>query len=151
MCVNVSLFKLRRHYSKMDTNLHIRISKELKESFQQVAKENNKDTSSLVRDWISSYIAEHQKADEDIAAALYRVGYQLQQALGGREKVSKEFVQQLQEYALTDQKKFTQQILTTYLELDLTIPSVVSKMYNKYAFSQMFLFGLIGDKPKEEL
>ncbi|MCM3570473.1 hypothetical protein [Neobacillus mesonae] len=132
----------------MDTNLHIRISKELKENFQQIAKENNKDTSSLVRDWISNYVAEHQKSDEDIAAELYKAGYQLQQSLGGREEVSKEFVKQLQEYALTNQKEFTQLILTTYLDLDLTIPSVVSKAYNKYAFSQMFLFGLIGDKPK---
>ncbi|ASV70215.1 hypothetical protein [Cytobacillus kochii] len=135
----------------MDTNLHIRISKDLKEIFQQVAKENNKDTSSLVRDWISNYVAEHKKSDEDIAAELYLAGYQLQQELGGRKSVSKEFAKRLQEYALTDQKEFTQLILNTYLDLDLTIPSVVSKMYKGYAFSQMFLFGLIGDKPKEKL
>jgi len=133
----------------LDTNLHIRISKDLKESFQQVAKDNNKDTSSLVRDWISAYVAEHQKSDEDIAADLYMAGYQLQQALGGREKVSKEFAKQLQEYSLTDQPKFTQLILTTYLDLDLTIPSSVSKTYKGFAYSQMFLLGLIGDKPKE--
>lgn len=133
----------------MDTNLHLRISKELKESFQQIAKENNKDTSSLVRDWISNYVAEHQKSDEELVTDLYMAGYQLQQALGGRGKVSKQLVKQLQESALTNQKEFTQLILNTYLEHDLTIPSVVSKTYNKYAFSQMFLFGLIGDKPKE--
>ncbi|MCU9602116.1 MULTISPECIES: hypothetical protein [Bacillaceae] len=133
----------------MDTNLNLRISKELKESFQQIAKENNKDASSLVRDWISNYVAEHQKSDEDLATELYRAGYQLQQALGGREKVSKQLVKELQESALTNQKEFTQQILNTYLDYGLTIPSVVSKIYNKYAFSQMFLFGLIGDKPKE--
>ncbi|MBP2241548.1 putative DNA-binding protein [Cytobacillus eiseniae] len=132
----------------MDANLQIRISKNLKESFQQIAKENNKDTSSLMRDWISNYVAEHQKSDEDLAAELYRAGYRLQQDLGGREKVSKEFVKQLQEYALTDQKEFTQLILNTYLDHDLTIPSVVSKTYKVYAFSQMFLFGLIGDNPK---
>lgn len=135
----------------MDTNLHIRISKDLKESFQQVAKVNNKDTSSLVRDWISAYVAEHERSDEDIAAELYVAGYQLQQALGGRENVSKEFAKQLQEYSLTNQKEFAQLILTTYLDLDLTIPSCVSKTYQGYAFSQMFLFGLIGDKPKERL
>lgn len=133
----------------MDTNLHIRISKDLKDSFQQVAKDNNKDTSSLVRDWISAYVAEHQKSDEAIAADLYMAGYQLQQALGGREKVSKEFAKQLQEFSLTDQPKFTQLILTTYLDLDLTIPSSVSKTYKGFAYSQMFLLGLIGDKPKE--
>lgn len=71
----------------MDTNLHIRISKELKENFQQIAKENNKDTSSLVRDWISNYVAEHQKSDEDIAAELYKAGYQLQQSLGEGRKL----------------------------------------------------------------
>jgi predicted DNA-binding protein len=135
----------------MDTNLHIRISKDLKETFQQIAKENNKDTSSLVRDWISTYVAEHQKSDEDIAEDLYIAGYQLQQALGGRDNVSKEFAKQLQEYSLTNQKEFTQLILTTYLDHDLTIPSSVSKTYKGYAFSQMFLFGLIGDKPKERL
>jgi chorismate mutase len=133
----------------MDTNLHIRISKDLKESFQQIAKENNKDTSSLVRDWILTYVAEHQRSDEDIAADLYLAGYELQQALGGRENVSKEFAKQLQEYSLTNQKEFTQLILTTYLDLDLTIPSSISKTYKGYAFSQMFLLGLIGDKPKE--
>lgn len=133
----------------MDTNLQIRISKDIKESFQQVAKENNKDTSSLVRDWISTYIAEHQRADEDIATELYMAGYKLQEALGGRENVNKDFAKQLQEYSLTNQKEFTQLILTTYLDLDLTIPSCVSKTYKGYAFSQMFLFGLIGDKPKE--
>lgn len=135
----------------MDTNLHIRMSTELKESFQQVAKENNKDTSSLVREWISNYVAEHRRSDEDTAADLYRAGYQLQQAFGGRENVSKEFAKQLQEYALTNQKEFTQLILSTYLDLDLTIPSIVSKTCNGYAFSQMFLLGLIGDKPKGEL
>jgi predicted transcriptional regulator len=135
----------------MDANLQIRISKDLKESFQQVAKENNKDTSSLVRDWISTYVAEHQRADEDIAAELYMAGYQLQEALGGRESVNKEFAKQLQEFSLTNQKEFTQRILTTYLELDLTVPSCVTKMYKGYAFSQMFLLGLIGDKPKENL
>ncbi|MFX3636153.1 MAG: CopG family ribbon-helix-helix protein [Candidatus Pristimantibacillus sp.] len=135
----------------MDTNLQIRISKDLKETFQQIAKENNKDTSSLVRDWISTYVAEHQKSDEDIAADLYMAGYQLQQALGGRDNVSKEFAKQLQEYSLTNQKEFTQLILTTYLDLDLTIPSSVTKTYKGYAFSQMFLLGLIGDKPKERL
>lgn len=135
----------------MDTNLHIRISKDLKESFQQVAKENNKDTSSLLRDWISDYVAEHLKSDEEMAAELYLAGYQLQQSLGGRENVSKEFVKQLQDYALTDQKEFTQLILTTYLDHDLTIPSIVSKTYKGYAFSQMFLLGLIGDKPKGKL
>lgn len=135
----------------MDTNLQIRISKDLKESFQQIAKENNKDTSSLVRDWISTYVAEHRKTDEEIAADLYLAGYQLQQALGGRVNVSKEFAKQLQEYSLTDQKEFTQLILTTYMDLDLTIPSSVSKTYKGYAFSQMFLFGLIGDKPKDSL
>ncbi|MCR8656908.1 ribbon-helix-helix protein, CopG family [Paenibacillus endoradicis] len=133
----------------MDTNLQIRISKDIKESFQQIAKENNKDTSSLVRDWISNYIAEHQRSDEEVAAELYMAGYKLQEALGGRENVNKEFVKQLQEYSLTNQKEFTQLILTTYLDLDLTIPSCVSKTYKMYAFSQMFLFGLIGDKPKE--
>lgn len=132
----------------MDANLQIRISKDLKESFQQVAKENNKDTSSLVRDWISTYVAEHQRADEDVAAELYMAGYQLQEALGGRESVNKEFAKQLQEFSLTNQKEFTQRILTTYLELDLTVPSCVTKMYKGYAFSQMFLLGLIGDKPK---
>ncbi|MFE8696429.1 hypothetical protein ACFYKT_08775 [Cytobacillus sp. FJAT-53684] len=134
----------------MDTNLQIRISKELKESFQYIAKENNKDTSSLVREWISAYVAEHQKSDEDIAAELYLAGYQLQQVLGGRESVSKEFVKQLQEYALTDQKEFTQLILTTYLNLDLAIPAIVQKTYNGFAFSQMYLMGLIGEKPKEK-
>lgn len=134
----------------MDTNLHIRISKSLKESFQQIAKENNKDTSSLVRDWITNYVAEHQKSDEDLAAELYLAGYQLQQELGGRKSVKKAFVKQLQDSALTDQKEFMQLILNTYLDLDLTIPSVVSKTYKGFAFSQMFLLGLIGDKPKEK-
>jgi len=133
----------------MDTNLHIRISKDLKESFQQTAKENNKDTSTLVRDWISAYVAEHQRADEELAAELYRAGYELQQALGGRENVSKEFAKQLQEYSLTDQKEFTQLILTTYLDHNLALPSSVSKTYKGFAYSQMFLLGLIGEKPKE--
>lgn len=133
----------------MDTNLQIRISKDMKESFQQVAKDNNKDTSSLVRDWISTYISEHQRVDEEIAAELYMAGYQLQEALGGRENVSNEFAKQLQEYSLTNQKEFTQRILTTYMDLDLTIPSCLSKTYKGFAFSQMFLLGLIGEKPKE--
>ncbi|MBP1995390.1 hypothetical protein [Paenibacillus eucommiae] len=133
----------------MDANLHIRMSKELKDVFQQIAKENNKDTSSLVRDWISNYVAEHQKCNEDLAADLYLAGYQLQQAFGGREKVDKEFAKQLQEHSLTNQKEFTQQILSTYLDLDLTIPSVVSKTSTGFAYSQMFLLGLLGDKPKE--
>ncbi|MGW9124001.1 hypothetical protein ACWGPW_03245 [Paenibacillus chitinolyticus] len=133
----------------MDTNLHIRISKDLKESFQQVAKQNNKDTSSLVRDWISAYVTEYRNSDEETAAELYVAGYQLQEALGGRDKVSKDFAKQLQEYSLTDQKEFTQLILTTYLDHDLTIPPVISKTYKGYAYSQMFLLGLIGDKPKE--
>lgn len=132
----------------MDTNLQIRISKDMKESFQQVAKDNNKDTSSLVRDWISTYIAEHQRVDEEIAAELYMAGYQLQEALGGRENVSNEFAKQLQESSLTNQKEFTQRILTTYMDLDLTIPSCLSKTYKGFAFSQMFLLGLIGEKPK---
>jgi len=135
----------------MDTNLHIRISKELKDSFQLTAKKNNKDTSFLVRDWISTYVAEHQMTDEEIAFDLYAAGYQLQQALGGRENVSKEFAKQLQEYSLTNQKEFTQLIITTYLDHDLTIPSSVSKTYKGYAFSQMFLLGLIGDKPMVRL
>jgi len=135
----------------MDANLHIRMSKELKELFQQIAKENNKDASSLVRDWISSYVAEHQKSDEDLAADLYLVGYQLQQAIGGREKVSKEFAQQLQEYSLTNQKEFTDLLISTYLDLNLTIPSIVSKTSKGFAFSQMFLLGLLGDKPKERV
>ncbi|WP_336758377.1 hypothetical protein [Paenibacillus sp. USHLN196] len=133
----------------MDTNLQIRISKDMKESFQQVAKDNNKDTSSLVRDWISTYISEHQRVDEEIAAELYMAGYQLQEALGGRENVSNEFAKQLQEYSLTNQKEFTQRILTTYMDLDMTIPSCLSKTYKGFAFSQMFLMGLIGEKPKE--
>ncbi|MET3291908.1 UNVERIFIED_CONTAM: putative DNA-binding protein [Brevibacillus sp. OAP136] len=132
----------------MDANLHIRMSKELKESFQQVAKENNKDTSSLVREWISTYVAEHQKSDEELAADLYLAGYQLQQAFGGREKVSKEFAQRLQEYALTNQKEFTHLIISTYLDLNLTIPSIVSKTSHGFTFSQMFLLGLLGEKPK---
>ncbi|WP_071394223.1 CopG family ribbon-helix-helix protein [Bacillus tuaregi] len=135
----------------MDTNLHIRISKDLKERFQQIAKENNKDTSSLVRDWIMDYVAQHQKSEEAIAAELYLVGYQLQQELGGRNHVSKDLAKQLQEYALTDQKEFTQLILNTYMDHDLTIPSVVTKIYKGYAYAQMFLFGLIGDKPKENV
>lgn len=132
----------------MDTNLQIRISKDMKESFQQVAKDNNKDTSSLVRDWISTYIAEHQRVDEEIASELYMAGYQLQEALGGRENVSNEFAKQLQEYSLTNQKEFTHRIITTYMDLDLTIPSCLSKTYKGFAFSQMFLLGLIGEKPK---
>ncbi|MEC0228526.1 hypothetical protein [Paenibacillus alba] len=131
----------------MDTNLHIRLSTELKESFQAAAKENNKDTSSLVRDWISNYVTEHQKTDEAVAAALYLAGYELQQSLGGRGQVSKDFAKQLQEYSLTNQKEFTQLILSIYLENDLTIPSIVTKTYGGFAFSQMFLLGLIGDKP----
>ncbi|WP_189023492.1 hypothetical protein [Paenibacillus albidus] len=135
----------------MDMNLNIRISKDLKESFQQVAKENNKDTSSLVRDWISAYVAEHQRSNEEMAVEMYIAGYELQQALGGREQVNKAFVKQLQEYSLTNQKEFTQLLLTTYLDLDLTIPSNVTKTYKGFAFSQMFLLGLIGDKPKGNL
>ncbi|QRG66669.1 hypothetical protein [Brevibacillus choshinensis] len=135
----------------MDANLHIRLSKELKELFQQIAKENNKDTSSLVRDWISSYVAEHQKSDEALASDLYLAGYQLQQAFGGREKVNKEFAQRLQEYSLTNQKEFTDQIISTYLDLNLTIPSIVSKTSKGFAFSQMFLLGLLGDKPSGKL
>lgn len=133
----------------MDTNLQIRIAKDLKETFQQIAKENNKDTSSLVRDWISNYIAEHRRTDEELAADLYRAGYGLQQSLGGREHVDKEFAKQLQEFSLTDQKEFTQRILAVYIEHDLTIPACVSRTYKGYAFSQMFLLGLIGDKPKD--
>ncbi|GGF70880.1 hypothetical protein GCM10010912_15110 [Paenibacillus albidus] len=137
--------------SRVDMNLNIRISKDLKESFQQVAKENNKDTSSLVRDWISAYVAEHQRSNEEMAVEMYIAGYELQQALGGREQVNKAFVKQLQEYSLTNQKEFTQLLLTTYLDLDLTIPSNVTKTYKGFAFSQMFLLGLIGDKPKGNL
>ncbi|WP_214628975.1 ribbon-helix-helix protein, CopG family [Paenibacillus agaridevorans] len=133
----------------MDTNLQIRITKDLKETFQQIAKENNKDTSSLVRDWISNYIAEHRRTDEELAADLYRAGYGLQQSLGGREYVDKEFAKQLQELSLTDQKEFTQRILAVYIEHDLTIPACVSRTYKGYAYSQMFLLGLIGDKPKD--
>lgn len=121
----------------------------MKESFQQVAKDNNKDTSSLVRDWISTYIAEHQRVDEEITDELYMAGYQLQEALGGRENVSNEFAKELQEFSLTNQKKFTQRILTTYMDLNLTIPSCLSKTYKGFAFSQMFLLGLIGEKPKD--
>ncbi|KQL43980.1 hypothetical protein AN963_21275 [Brevibacillus choshinensis] len=135
----------------MDANLHIRLPKELKEQFQQVAKDNNKDSSSLVRDWISSYVAEHQKSDEDLAADLYLAGYQLQQAFGGREKVSKEFAQRLQEHSLTNQKEFTDLIISTYLDLNLTIPSIVSKTTKGFAFSQMFLLGLLGDRPKGKI
>ncbi|UVI28372.1 hypothetical protein [Paenibacillus spongiae] len=133
----------------MDTNLQIRISKDLKESFQHAAKENNKDASSLVRDWIIQYVAEHERANENTAVDLYRAGYELQQEFGGREKVNKELVKQLQEFALTNQKEFTHLILSTYLDLDLTVPAIVSKTSNGYAFSQMFLLGLIGEKPKE--
>ncbi|MCQ6560616.1 hypothetical protein [Paenibacillus mendelii] len=133
----------------MDTNLHIRLSKDLKESFQHAAKENNKDTSSLVREWIISYVTEHEKANEATAADLYLAGYELQQAFGGREQVNKELAKQLQEHSLTNQKEFTQLILSTYLDLDLTIPSIVSKTSQGYAFSQMFLLGLLGDKPKD--
>ncbi|QNK60299.1 ribbon-helix-helix protein, CopG family [Paenibacillus sp. PAMC21692] len=133
----------------MDANLQIRITKDLKETFQQIAKENNKDTSSLVRDWISNYIAEHRRTDEELAADLYRAGYGLQQSLGGRENVDKEFAKQLQELSLTDQREFTQRILAVYIEHDLTIPACVSRTYKGYAFSQMFLLGLIGDKPKD--
>lgn len=133
----------------MDTNLQIRISKELKESFQQIAKENHKDTSSLVRDWISNYIAENRKTDEEAAADLYRAGYRLQTALGGRERVNKEFAKQLQELSLTDQKEFMSMILTVYIDHDLTIPSSISNTSKGYAFSQMFLLGLIGDEPKD--
>lgn len=61
----------------MNTSLQVRISKDLKERFQQVAKENNKDTSTLIRDRISSYIAKHQKPDEEVAAELYMAGYEL--------------------------------------------------------------------------
>ncbi|OIA98568.1 hypothetical protein AK95_15450 [Paenibacillus sp. LC231] len=132
----------------MDTNLHIRLNKELKESFQEIAKGNNTDPSSLVRDWIGNYVAEHRKTGEDSAAELYLAGYQLQQALGGRDHITKEFAKQLQEHSLTNQKEFTQLILTTYMDLDLTIPSCLSKTYKGYAYSQMFLMGLIGDKPK---
>ena len=57
-----------------------------------------------MRDWVSTYVAEHQQSDEDLAAELYLVGHQFQQALGGREHVNKQFVKQLQESALTDQK-----------------------------------------------
>lgn len=133
----------------MEANLQIRISKELKETFQQIAKENNKDTSSLVRDWIGNYIAEHRRTDEELAADLYRAGHGLQQSLGGRESVGKEFAKELQELSLTDQKAFSQRILTVYIEHDLTIPACVSHTYKGYAFSQMFLLGLIGDKPKD--
>ncbi|MGC6588566.1 hypothetical protein ACPV3A_26935 [Paenibacillus sp. Dod16] len=108
----------------------------------------NTDPSTLVRDWIGNCVAEHRRTDEDSAAELYLAGYQLQQALGGREHVNKEFAKQLQEHSLTNQKEFTQLILTTYMDLDLTIPSCLSKTYRGYAYSQMFLLGLIGDKPK---
>lgn len=131
----------------MNTSLQVRISKDLKERFQQVAKENNKDTSTLIRDWISSYVAKHQKPDEEVAAEIYMAGYELQQVLGGREYVSKEFANQLQEYSLTDQKQFSQLVLSTYLDLELTVPSIVSKTYQGFAYSQMFLLGLVGDKP----
>ncbi|GGG87986.1 hypothetical protein [Paenibacillus radicis (ex Gao et al. 2016)] len=79
-----------------------------------------------MRDWITAYVAEYQKKDEDTALDLYKAGYELQH-----------------------QKEFTQLILSTYLEYDLTLPSIVSKIYKGYAFSQMFLLGLIGDEPKE--
>ena len=65
----------------MDTNLHIRLNKELKESFQEIAKGNNTDPSSLVRDWIGNYVAEHRKTDEDSAAELYLAGFQLRKHL----------------------------------------------------------------------
>ena len=77
--------------------------------------------------------------------------YQLQQAFGGRDKVSKEFAQRLQEYSLTNQKEFTDLIISTYLDLNLIIPSIVSKTSKGFAFSQMFLLGLLGDKPRGKL
>jgi hypothetical protein len=49
--------------------------------------------------------------------------------------------------ALTDQKQFSQLVLSTYLDLELTVPSIVSKTYQGFAYSQMFLLGLVGDKP----
>lgn len=67
--------------------------------------------------------------------------------LGGREYVSKEFANQLKEYSLTDQKQFSQLVLSTYLDLELTVSSIVSKTYQGFAYSQMFLLGLVGDKP----
>ena len=74
----------------MDTNLHIRLNKELKESFQEIAKGNNTDPSSLVRDWIGNYVAEHRKTDEDSARVIFgRIP--IAQALGGRDHVTKEF------------------------------------------------------------
>ena len=78
-------------------------------------------------------------------------GFRLQQELGGREQIDKDFVKQLQEFSLTDQKQFTHRILSIYLEHDLTVPAIVQKLHGGFAYSQMFLLGLIGEKPKDKV
>ena len=45
----------------MDANIQIRISKEMKDKFRRIAKENAQNPSQLIRNWIEKYIEEESK------------------------------------------------------------------------------------------
>lgn len=49
----------------MDANIQIRISKEMKNEFRRIAKENAQNPSQLIRNWIAKYINEKNEKKGD--------------------------------------------------------------------------------------
>lgn len=135
----------------MEDRIQIRISKELKEKFNQLTKSEGTDPSTKIRTWIAEYVAENEKKlsdDSAIIDKLYNNGYTIQEKLG-RAKI-KPKVWELLNHINSDLNKFVEEVITLHIELNLPIPNEILDCRENVFYAQAFVMGMLGDKRLDE-
>lgn len=134
----------------MEDRIQIRISKELKEKFNQLTKSEGTDPSAKIRTWIAEYVAENEKKlsdDSVIINKLYNNGYTLQEKLGKKAKTK---AWELLNYINSDLNKFVEEVIALHIELEQQIPNEILNCRENIFYAQALVMGMLGDKRLDE-
>jgi hypothetical protein len=130
----------------LDAYLQIRISKELKDNFSNLAAENNTDASSLVRGWVNDYVKKHERrTDMDVLEKLYEDGYKLKEALGGFDK-AKRHAWELNNLVSNELDQFVEKVMTLHVKTESKMPKEILDTRDNISLAQAFVMGMLGEK-----
>lgn len=125
----------------MDDQIIVRIQKEVKQEFVELAKRNSTDASTLIRNYVKTYNKENRVSFEEEMGTMWQLGHTLQQAMS---------VSQVFEYAKELQNTPDVEIVSRVMELlvmfKVRSPKILLELEKNASLKSALLAGMMAEE-----
>lgn len=125
----------------MDDQIIVRIKKEVKKEFASLAKQNGTDTSTLIRDYVETYIKENRVSFDEEMDIMWQLGHSLQKAMGVSHVF--EYVKELQN---TPDIQIVSRVMELLAAYEVRSPKLLLELEKNASLKFALIAGMMGDE-----